>query len=69
MPKPRCPSCRSKKVLAVSPQLYRCQGCNGFFDSTPNEGGSHSNNPERSAIMKENWTRDRRRDNLKGGLG
>jgi len=49
----RCPFCNSKKTAQLSPHMFRCNTCNAHFDDEPDEGGTHSDDPVRSAIHHE----------------
>ena len=68
----RCPVCRSKKSSAVPGGLFRCHGCNGFFDGNPSDGGEAlSDDPVRSLELKERAEKQGNRKDrreLKGGL-
>jgi len=48
-----CPFCRSKRIVQLSPHLFRCHTCEAIFDDDPNEGGDYSDDPVRSALMRE----------------
>lgn len=52
----RCPRCNRRQPMQGPNTIYFCEHCRAMFDDDPDEGGSFtSQNPERSAISKEEY--------------
>lgn len=63
--KPDCPHCGSDRAVFPEYEHWHCTNCQASFDDNPDEGGSYSNDPVRSAIHNEERRRNRR--NEQGG--
>jgi ribosomal protein L37AE/L43A len=51
---PKCPKCRSNDyVHEEGARNWICLPCDWTFDDDPDEGGTHSDNPVRSAERSE----------------
>lgn len=51
---PRCPQCTTRDgVYPDGDRQWWCQWCKLGFDSDPDEGGTHSDDPVRSAERNE----------------
>ena len=42
---PRCPLCGRRKSVERVGELFKCPCSDAFFDSAPNEGGDHFDDP------------------------
>jgi hypothetical protein len=51
---PKCPACNTNKgATCVSEGMYRCGRCRGFYDATPDEGGTAGTDPARRMMREE----------------
>jgi hypothetical protein len=51
---PKCSKCKSNdSVFEDGDRYFWCASCHQLFDAAPDEGGTHSNNPVRSAERNE----------------
>jgi hypothetical protein len=69
--KRRCPACRMRTRVSLvehSPagRVFRCMLCDGKFDESPDEGGTHADRPDGRLRRTESRTEERR--HLRGGL-
>jgi hypothetical protein len=63
MNKPSCIKCGRRRGVIALANGFKCGGCGALFDSDPDEGGTHGNNPA-ARMMREENLRDRRRAKL-----
>lgn len=53
---PNCPKCKSNDdAYAYGDRNWQCLACGLAFDDDPDEGGTHSNDPTRSAERNEEY--------------
>lgn len=59
---PPCPVCGTNRKVSAYPsgKQFHCGRCGGMFDDDPDEGGSAYNDPEKSAIKREEQERRQR---------
>ncbi len=48
-----CPACGEKQESRGPDAEYRCPSCGGLFDSDPDEGGSHLDDPSKRLERQE----------------
>lgn len=51
--KKKCPFCRSTNIYHQKDGNFWCRFCKATFDSQPNEGGSHYNDPTKRLERQE----------------
>lgn len=58
---PRCPLCKTKGVQ-LSEHMWRCNGCDVYFDEDPDEGSDYSDRDPSWRLQRQEHEERRRRN-------